>query len=218
MTLEDRLREASSHLKVFPLPSVVMLPGSVVPLHIFEPRYRAMVKDALDGDGIIAVGQLQPGWESNYSGRPALHPLCCTGIILWHEQLPDGRYNLLLQGTSRFRIDAELPAKEAYREVRGAALHDPEYAGPEVDLLREAVLELTGRVPPPAAEALAQVAARASGGALADAVAAALVGEAPRRYEVLCELDPRRRLRSVLSDVADLIANLAPVATLGPLN
>ncbi len=219
MSALQRIERAASRLKVFPLPSVVLLPGTAVPLHIFEPRYRALVRDALAGDKVLALAQLSPGWEGSYQGRPALKPLCCAGVIAWHEELPDGRFNLLLEGACRFRVEQELPPDRPYREVRGTPLPDAEYNGPEVEELRRAVLELTGRIPAPADEALAQVAARTSGGGLADAVASALVTDVDRRYALLGELDARRRLRGVLSDVAELMAQLTPmVGSQGPLN
>ncbi len=215
---QQRIQDAAGRLKVFPLPSVVLMPGTAVPLHIFEPRYRALVRDSLATDKVLALAQLQPGWEGSYQGRPALQPVCCAGVVAWHEELPDGRYNLLLEGLCRFRIEAEHRPERLYREVLGEPLPDAAFDGPEVEELRRAVLELTGRLPAPADEALAQVAARTSGGGLADAVASALVTEVPRRYQLLCELDVRRRLRAVLGDAAELMAQLSPASPQGPLN
>ena len=101
MTVPENMTQAAEALKVFPLPSAVLFPHSVVPLHIFEPRYRDMVRDALAGDRIIALAQLEPGWEPRYGGRPAMQPVLCAGIIIWHDELADGRYNILLQGVCR---------------------------------------------------------------------------------------------------------------------
>jgi uncharacterized protein len=212
MTALERIEHSTEALKVFPLPSAVLFPHSALPLHIFEPRYRALVRDALAGDKVMALAQLEPGWESHYGERPTLQPMMCAGLIAWHEELPDGRYNILLQGVSRARLRDELPPDKLYREVRVRLLPDPDYQGPEEELLRQAVFELAGRVPPSFAEELLPVVARAQGGALADVVAAALVPEPERRQELLCELDVRTRLEAVL------IVRLNPVKPLGPLN
>lgn len=218
MTAQERVERAASALKVFPLPSAVLFPHTVIPLHIFEPRYRALVKDALAGDRIMALAQFEPGWEGRYDGRPPMQPMMCAGIIIWDEEVEEGRYNILLQGVCRVRLDSELTGEKAYREVSAHVLPDPPYAGPEEEQLRQAVFELAGRVPPSFAENLLPVAARALGGTLADVVASAIVPEAERRQELLGELDVRRRLESVMADVGELIARLQPVRPTGPMN
>jgi Lon protease-like protein len=218
MNLLERVERASSALKVFPLPSAVLFPHAVLPLHIFEPRYREMVRDALAGDQVIAMAGLAPGWERDYGGRPHLLPVVCAGVIVWHEALPDGRYNLLLQGTVRARVLEELPPTHAYREVRSEVVADPTYMGPETELLRQAVLELAGRLPPAVLEPLLQMAARLEGGALADVVASALVQEPEQRLELLEELDVGARMRGVLAEVSELMMRLGPPVPAGLLN
>jgi Lon protease-like protein len=94
-------------IPLFPLPNVVLFPNVFLPLHIFEPRYRRMVADALDGDRIIGMVLLRPGWESNYEGHPAVYPVGCAGLITHAEPLPDGRYNIVLRGLQKFRIRQE---------------------------------------------------------------------------------------------------------------
>lgn len=95
---------------LFPLPNVVLYPRSVLPLHIFEERYKTMTRDALAGSRQIAMALLRPGWEKCYYGRPAIEPVVCVGRILSHEELPDGRFNFLLQGMTRARVVQERPA------------------------------------------------------------------------------------------------------------
>jgi Lon protease-like protein len=94
-------------IPLFPLPNVVLFPGVYLPLHIFEPRYRAMVVDALDGDRLIGMVLLRPGYEDDYEGRPPVFDIGCAGVITHHERLPDGCFNIVLQGTERFRIEDE---------------------------------------------------------------------------------------------------------------
>jgi len=92
---------------LFPLPNVVLFPRAVLPLHIFEDRYRAMTADILEGSGQLAMALLKPGWEKNYHGRAEIDPIVCVGRILTHERLADGKYNFLLQGHTRARIVRE---------------------------------------------------------------------------------------------------------------
>ena len=87
MTALERLERAKNALKVFPLPSVVLFPHTVLPLHIFEPRYRDLVRDALASDKVMALAQLEPGYEGSYAGRPRMRPMVCAGVIAWHEEL-----------------------------------------------------------------------------------------------------------------------------------
>lgn len=101
-------------LPIFPLPSVVLFPNVFLPLHIFEPRYRQMVSDAIAGDRVIGMTLLRPGWEADYEGRPPVFAVGCSGLITHFERLPDGRYNIILRGLERFRIVGENHTR-AYR-------------------------------------------------------------------------------------------------------
>jgi Lon protease-like protein len=106
-----------TQIPIFPLPNVVLFPNVFLPLHIFEPRYRAMVADALDGDRIIGMVLLRPGWESDYEGRPAVYPVGCAGLVTHAERHPDGRFNIVLRGLEKFRILDE-DTSHAYRVAR----------------------------------------------------------------------------------------------------
>ena len=94
----------SEILPLFPLPNVVLFPNVFLPLHIFEPRYRAMAADAITGDRMIGMVLLRPGWERDYEGRPPVFAVGCSGVITHMERLADGRYNIVLRGLERFRI------------------------------------------------------------------------------------------------------------------
>jgi hypothetical protein len=218
MTVQERVAQSAESLKVFPLPSAVLLPHSVIPLHIFEPRYRDLVRDAVAGDRIMALAQLEPGWEPRYSERPALQRMMCAGLIVWDEELEDGRYNILLQGVCRARLVSELASERLYREVRVELLPDPPFEGQEEEQLRQAVLELAGRVPPSFSEGLLPAVARAKGGALADVVGAAIIPESERRQQLLTQLNVRQRLQAVIEEVGELIGRLQPMRPTGLLN
>ncbi|HVC20940.1 MAG TPA: LON peptidase substrate-binding domain-containing protein [Vicinamibacterales bacterium] len=112
----------SRTIPLFPLPNVVLFPNVFLPLHIFEPRYRAMVADALEGDRMIGIVLLKPGWEEDYEGRPPVYPIGGNGLITHAERLPDGCYNIVLRGLEKFRIvheahEADLPYRRAHVEV-----------------------------------------------------------------------------------------------------
>src|SRR3954451_6199704 len=106
-----------SAVPLFPLPNVVLFPRLVLPLHIFEERYKAMTADVIapGRDRQIAMALLKPGWEKSYYERPAIEPIVCVGTILSHEKLPDGKYNFLLQGHTRARVVREVGGDLAYR-------------------------------------------------------------------------------------------------------
>ena len=94
-------------IPIFPLPNVVLFPNVCLPLHIFESRYREMVRDALASDRIVGMVLLRPGFESNYEGRPNVYPIGCAGVITHSEPLPDGRFNIVLRGLEKFRMISE---------------------------------------------------------------------------------------------------------------
>lgn len=112
--------------RLFPLPNLVLYPHVMQPLHIFEERYREMVEDALAGDKLIAMAVLEPGWENDYESRPPVAPYACLGKIVAHHKLADGRYNLLLLGMQRVRIDHELDPPRSFRQA-SVELIDDEY-------------------------------------------------------------------------------------------
>ena len=113
-------------IPIFPLPNVVLFPNVFLPLHIFEPRYRQMVAEALEGDRIIGMVLLRPGHEADYDGAPPVYPIGCSGLITHDEKLDDGRYNLVLRGLEKFSIKSEEPAEvgRLYRSAVIAPIHE----------------------------------------------------------------------------------------------
>ena len=208
----------SQTLSIFPLPSSVLFPGCSLPLHIFEPRYRDLVRDALAGDGVMALGSLQPGWEGRYEGRPPLATLCTVGIIRWHELLPDGRYEILLEGRVRARVLEELAPERAYRQVRAELLPDAAGAEREEEPLRQALLELATRLPPASAQRLLSQAAQHRGGALVDVLAGTLVADAEEQQALLVELDPAKRAQRLLGAMTEILLRMPLATPTGPMN
>jgi Lon protease-like protein len=133
--------EFATVVPLFPLPNVVLLPGAVLPLHIFEQRYKIMLAHALEGDRKIAMALLKPGWEKDYYHRPAIDSAVCVGRILTHEKLPDGKYNLLLQGEFRAQINCEIEG-DPYRQASVGPI--PQTHVLEIDLAnyRQRLLEM----------------------------------------------------------------------------
>jgi Lon protease-like protein len=113
-----------STLPLFPLPNVVLFPNVFLPLHIFEPRYRQMISDALASERMIGMVLLQPGHEEEYDGAPPVYDVGCAGLITHVERLNDGRFNIVLRGLERFRIVGEEPptSKVLYRRALVAPL------------------------------------------------------------------------------------------------
>jgi uncharacterized protein len=109
------------HIPIFPLPNAVLFPNVFLPLHIFEPRYREMVADALAGDRVIGMVLLRPGYQADYEGRPPVYPVGCAGLITHSEILADGRYNIMLRGLEKFRIVSE-QSDRSYRLAQIEAL------------------------------------------------------------------------------------------------
>jgi Lon protease-like protein len=129
---------------LFPLPNAVLFPGMPLPLQVFEPRYRRMVGDALEGERFIGMTLLRPGWEADYEGRPPVYPCGCAGRIEQCEPLPDGRYALVLRGVSRFQIEAEHAGRE-YRIASVRRLADGVGDASGLAAARRKVLETVGQ-------------------------------------------------------------------------
>ncbi len=105
-------------IPVFPLTRVVLLPGEILPLHVFEPRYRAMVRDALNSHRVIGMIEYAAEHESSTQETPPVREIGCVGFIADHKELPDGRYLIWLLGLERFSIDEEIPVDSLYRQFR----------------------------------------------------------------------------------------------------
>jgi Lon protease-like protein len=110
--------------RLFPLPNLVLFPHVVQGLHVFEPRYRQLMADTLAADQTMSIVLLRPGWEDEYDEKPAVEPVACLGRVVWHEKLPDGRYNLRLRGLARIRLVEEVPSDRLYRVARAELLSD----------------------------------------------------------------------------------------------
>jgi Lon protease-like protein len=96
-------------IPIFPLPNVVLFPGVFLPLHIFEPRYKEMLQEAIKTDRMIGMVLLKPGFEADYEGRPPIYPVGCAGLVSRVDEVERGRYNIVLHGFEKFRVLREEP-------------------------------------------------------------------------------------------------------------
>lgn len=210
-------------LPIFPLPSVQLFPHAILPLHVFEPRYRQLLEDAMASDRRFAIAVLTDDDEPAGDGpvrRPAVRPVCGVGEVIAHEPLADGRSNILLHGLGRVRILEELPQSHLYRTVRAALLAD-RYP-PDVDLApaQRALVALTDqlavRLPEGGDTLRALVRSQPDPAALSDVLAATLVTDAEERQALLENLDVAQRLESVTQAVAETLTRFADLR--GPAN
>lgn len=202
---------------IFPLPEVVFFPETVLPLHVFEPRYRQMVADCLAADGWMAVVMLRAGWEKDYQGRPPVQTIAGVGEIIQAEMLADGRYNILLHGRSRIRILAEEPPEgRLYRVVRAERLEeegpkaDDRTFGARLQELRAAharLLVALGQSHPDVVGRL--TVAGATPGAAIDRIVSAVVPDAEVRQRLLEAVDVSDRLDLAVGALGELLTMVA---------
>ncbi|HSM94283.1 MAG TPA: LON peptidase substrate-binding domain-containing protein [Anaeromyxobacteraceae bacterium] len=210
------LASASAALKVLPLPGVTLFPGAPLPLRIYEPRYRALVGEALATDRILAVPMLVSE-ETASQDRAEIHRIAGAVRIEAEQAYPDGRYDILVRGIARVRLGQELETGKPYREFRAEVLDDvypvggPASLSGEVEALGQLILDLVGVLPEESGvgQLAHAVAHLKMPGAIADIVAAAAVGEAAARQRILDAIDVAKRLEIVKSEVAAVLLVLS---------
>lgn len=199
------LAAALAAIPVFPLPQVVLFPGALLPLHVFEPRYRTMLADCLATHKAIAIAQLLAGEDDD--GRPRVSRVCGGGIVIEHHPLPDGRSNILVLGKERLYLDEialeELP-RYPYRRARAHVLEPEDHAIPDSDraALVAAATMFATEVKKHDPHFTFRVPDTTDAATVADVCAFQLVIDAAARQAVLEELDPRARVEMVMSQLA----------------
>lgn len=206
-------------LPIFPLPNVALFPGALLPLHVFEPRYRELVRDALAGNKLMGVARLKPGFETNYEGRPTVLEVCGVGSIVDSVVHTDGRYDITLRGLARVRIQSELPPDHPYRVVSAEELFDLP-ADPAVTSAWQRKLTslwsaLAAHLPEPVRDLRALTRGAEGAGAYADRLAAAVINDSEGTYRLLTERDPAERLRLLVEKLEQLLDTLAPPSPSG---
>jgi Lon protease-like protein len=187
----------SDLLPLFPLPNVVLFPSVFLPLHIFEPRYREMVADAVASDRMIGMVLLRPGWDRDYEGRPPIYPIGCSGVMTHVERLGDGRYNLVLRGLERFRI-VEENHERSYRRAVVEPLHERPLAGDDPAKVRRCRSRLESLLAPAVAGGDAKIPAAMSDEDLVNALAQYLDLEPLEKQALLEQPSLRTRAESLV--------------------
>lgn len=211
-----------SAVAVFPLPRVVFFPGTLLPLHIFEPRYRAMMRACLESNRpVMAVTLLKPGYEADYEGTPAMHDICTVGKIDRHEELADGRFNVVLKGISRAKL-TELPLDG--RPFRRAAIELLDGRRNNDRVPRDALTTLMST-----ASLVGAIVRKSHPNFglgvqpddpphhVVDTLADRLIADPDERQDLLETLDVLERLKKLTSYVATLLGTLESEHSKGPV-
>ena len=195
--------------RVFPLPNLVMFPHVMQAVHIFEPRYRALLEEAVEDDRLIALGVHAPGWQKDYEGRPPLRPTACLCRVATHQRTPEGTYNVLLLGVRRLHLLAELPPSRPFRVFEAEIMeeHEPEQAAPgtATELQQKLLAAFKRAMPkmPAAYDQLDQLLGnQITLGMLADIVSYTLDLDVEWKMRLLAECDVFRRAEVLLEGMA----------------
>ena len=217
MEPEPLVIDFNKPVRLFPLESCVLLPHAAVPQHVFEPRYRAMLRDALDSDGLIAMAVFAGGaWRQNYAGNPPLRPCVAVGYLTKDQRLDDGRHNILLHGVCRARIEEEQPPHpDGYRLARLAPFGHDDADDETEDRLRASRERIAALLDDPYLKRLAVVSAiqkwledEVPTPVMIELTLLALTQDLEERYAMLAEGDPLKRaglVEAQLRSMRDLV-------------
>lgn len=198
---------------IFPLPNVTFFPKTLLPLHVFEPRYRKMVANTLKGDRLMSVALLRDGWQKDYFGRPPIYRTFGVGKIVDFEHLDDDCYNIILEGLYRVRLVTEHDTTP-FRTGRVLVLQDaPIDRSPHLSAIQKELAQQTRTLAdlmPEFRDTLQNVwSVHPHPAVTADLLASSLVVDAYDRQSILEEADPIRRLKLVLVQVKQIVYQLS---------
>ena len=202
-------------LPIFPLPGLTFFPHTLLPLHIFEARYRAMVTDCLARDRRLAVVGLRPGYEATYDAKPPVYAVAGAGEVVRWERLATGRFNILVRGDCRVRIETELPTDTLYRVARARVIEDAVPQGDggrlasQTDRVKAACLRLLEARGQSSREVERALRAATVPGVVADRIASVVIPDPLLRQELLETLDVGRRLDRLAAALDDLLRQAA---------
>lgn len=202
-----------SRLPLFPLPNAVLFPGTTLPLHLFEPRYRALAEYCVNGPRVMALGTLIPGAyaETTEGGIPPIYPILSVGTLAADRRLPDGRWDIALRGVCRIELIDDLPSSEPFRFIRARRVRELERPDDRVtsERVRGAVVQVANLLPALWPQLSPQLIAATSPSMLADVIAAMFVEGHEDRRRLLEEAHVGRRLEHLQSVLAGILLDLS---------
>ncbi|MBX2810652.1 MAG: LON peptidase substrate-binding domain-containing protein [Myxococcales bacterium] len=205
-------KQALEAVPIFPLPGTVLLPHTLLSLHIFEPRYRKMMAHCIENHRIIAITMLQERGEPDAHGRPPVFSMAGLGYIRRSAKLPDGRYNAVIQGIARVLLEDEHPPAQCFRRGQAALIEDPPLKTAanctSIRTAGHALQALCCRAfaHPNGAELLDEL-GQLEPGRLADTVAATVIDEVYERQRILEATDVLKRIELVSGAIGTLLLN-----------
>jgi len=209
----SNLQNFSGVIPLFPLATVVFFPNTLLPLHVFEPRYRQMIKDIIDGERIIGMVLLKPEWEKSYEGNPEIYSVVGMGRIVNSEPLDDGRFNIVLYGLKRVKI-IDIVKDIPYRLARVEILEDVH--GTNENIYRERIVELilkwNGIIGKEHESHLINIDTRLPLENLIDAIASTSVSNVFEKQELLEEINVQKRAENILTHLETKVEVISIVA------
>jgi Lon protease-like protein len=197
------------NVPIFPLPDTVFFPHTLLPLHIFEPRYKALISDALAGDKMLGIVQLRPGWHDDYFGTPPIYKMLGVGKIVEVDKFDDGRYDIVLSGMYRTQVRQEISG-EHYRRAEVEVIDDlvPPGKKQEVEDVHTILLRIYEKLSDALPEGLSILPGvdiyTLSPGMLVDVMTSLLVDDSYERQSLLAEPDVSRRQQLLRVQIRNL--------------
>jgi Lon protease-like protein len=205
-SLADFPMEFDGVVRLFPLPDIVLLPYNVVPLHIFEKRYREMLKDSLANDRLIAMATLLPGYEDQYEGSPPISPYVCVGKVTHHEKTNAGTDNIFLVGLKRAQVDKEIDSHSLFRKAKVTSLEDSNHLDDKTaESMSDQLIAVIEKTVSGMGKLVEQLRSESiTALVLADIVAFNLPLGNERKLKLLAESDGSKRIQMLLSYLQEL--------------
>lgn len=200
-----------NRLPLFPLPNAVLFPGTTLPLHLFEPRYRALAEYCVNGPRVMALGSLVTGVNVEGAERPPIYPILSVGTIAAERRLPDGRWDIALRGVCRLELIDELPSSEPFRFIRARRVREHERPDDRVaaERLRGAVVQVANLLPALWPQLSPQLVAANTPSLLTDVVGAMFVEGHDDRRRLLEEAHVGRRVEHLQGVLAGILLDLS---------
>lgn len=200
-----------NRLPLFPLPNAVLFPGSALPLHLFEPRYRALAEHCVNGPRVMALGTLIPNASEANGPYPPIFPILSVGTIAAERRLPDGRWDIALKGVCRIELLEDVPSTEPFRFIRARRVREIERTDDRVtaERVRGAVVQVANLLPALWPQLSPQLVSATTPSLLADVAAAMFVENHDERRRLIEEVHVGRRLEHVQGVLAGILLDLS---------